>query len=55
MRGDVGKTTVVGPLLTLIVFRAGKPGMKFDLAVIGLVQVAALAYGTATVPAVVGP
>lgn len=36
---------VIGPLLTLIVFRAGKRGMKFDLAVIGLLQLAALLYG----------
>lgn len=36
---------ILGPLVTLIVFRAGKRGMKFDLAVIGIVQAAALAYG----------
>jgi hypothetical protein len=36
---------VVGPLLTLIIFRSGKKGLKFDLAVIALVQVAALVYG----------
>lgn len=41
----VGVDVVLGPLLTLIVFRSGKPGMTFDLAVIGIVQVAALAYG----------
>jgi hypothetical protein len=35
----------VGPLLTLIVFKSGKRGMKFDLTVIGLMQTAALAYG----------
>jgi hypothetical protein len=35
----------VGPLLTLIVFQSGKPGMKFDLTVIGLLQATALAYG----------
>ena len=35
----------LGPLLTLVVFKAGKPGMKFDLAVIALLQIAALAYG----------
>ena len=35
----------LGPLLTLIVFKSGKRGMKFDLTVIGLVQVAALIYG----------
>ena len=41
----VGVDVVLGPMLTLIVFKAGKPGMKFDLAVIGIVQVAALVYG----------
>ena len=35
----------LGPLLTLVVFKSGKPGMGFDLTVIGLLQVAALAYG----------
>lgn len=41
----VGVDIVMGPLLTLVVFRSGKPGLKFDLAVIGFVQLAALAYG----------
>ena len=41
----VGVDVTLGPLLTLIVFKSGKPGMKFDLTVIGLVQVAALVYG----------
>lgn len=36
---------VAGPILTLLVFRAGKPGMKFDLAIIAVLQVAFLAYG----------
>lgn len=37
---------VLGPLLTLLVFKAGKPGLRFDLTVIGLVQAIALAGGT---------
>lgn len=41
----VGVDVTIGPLLTLVVFRAGKPGLRFDLAVIALVQVAALLYG----------
>jgi hypothetical protein len=41
----VGIDIVIGPLLTLIVFRAGKSGMRFDLAFIGTCQVAALLYG----------
>lgn len=36
---------VIGPLLTLIVYRHGKPSLKFDLAVIALLQIAFLAYG----------
>ena len=45
----VGVDVVLGPLLTLIVFKSGKPGMKFDLAVIGTLQVAALVYGLSVV------
>jgi len=41
----VSVDVVLGPLLTLIVFKSGKRGMKLDLTLIGLVQVAALAYG----------
>lgn len=36
----------IGPLITMIIFRAGKPGLKFDLATIAVLQVAALSYGT---------
>lgn len=36
---------VLGPLLTLVVYRAGKKGLRFDLTVIGLLQAGALAYG----------
>ena len=41
----VGVDLILGPLLTLIVFKAGKPGLKFDLAMIALVQVLALSWG----------
>jgi hypothetical protein len=34
-----------GPLLTLLVFRPGKPGLRFDLEAIALVQTAAFLYG----------
>lgn len=40
---------VLGPLLTLIIFKSGKKGLKFDLSVIALFQVAALVYGTAVI------
>lgn len=36
---------IIGPLLTLIVFKTGKPSLRFDLICIALVQIAALAYG----------
>jgi hypothetical protein len=35
----------IGPLLTLLVYRHGKPGMRFDLAVIALLQASFFAYG----------
>ena len=45
----VGVDVTLGPLVTLIVFRRGKPGLKFDLAFIGLVQCASLTYGLSVV------
>lgn len=42
----VGVDMVLGPLLTLIVYKHGKPGLKIDLSVIAMVQIAALVYGT---------
>lgn len=36
---------ILGPLLTLIIFKAGKPGLKFDLSMIALVQALALSWG----------
>jgi hypothetical protein len=41
----VAVDVIVGPLITLIVFRSGKRGLKFDLAVIATMQIAALVYG----------
>src|SRR5471032_315728 len=41
----VGVDVVLGPLITLVIFKAGKKGLKFDLAVIASLQLAALAYG----------
>jgi hypothetical protein len=35
----------LGPLITLIIFKPGKWGLRFDLTVIGVLQVAALVYG----------
>jgi len=47
----IGVDLVLGPLLTLIVFKQGKPGLKFDLSFIAAVQLAALAYGSYTLHA----
>ena len=44
----VGIDVVLGPLLTLVVFKSGKKTLKFDLAVIALLQIAALVYGVST-------
>lgn len=42
----VGVNLVLGPLLTLIVYTPGKPGLKLDLILIGLAQMVALTWGT---------
>lgn len=44
-----GIDILAGPLLTLVVYKAGKKSLKFDLAVIALAQVAFLAGGLWTV------
>jgi hypothetical protein len=41
----IGVDVVLGPLLTLIVFKADKPSLRFDLSVIVFLQFVALAYG----------
>ncbi|HMM68647.1 MAG TPA: TfpX/TfpZ family type IV pilin accessory protein [Dokdonella sp.] len=41
----LGVAIVLGPMLTLILFKSGKKGMLFDLCMIGFVQTAALVYG----------
>lgn len=38
----------LGPILTLILYRKGKPGMKLDIAVVLTVQIAAFALGAWT-------
>ena len=40
---------VLGPSLTLIIFKQGKKGLKFDVAVILLMQLSALVWGVKTV------
>lgn len=45
MRIIVAVDLILGPCLTLIVFKAGKPGMRNDLIMIGLFQAICLAAG----------
>lgn len=41
----VGVDVVLGPAITLVIYRLGKKGLRFDLAVIAVLQVSALVYG----------
>jgi hypothetical protein len=41
----IGVDVVLGPLMTLVVYDPAKKSLRFDLAVIATLQVAALAYG----------
>lgn len=45
----MGIDLVLGPLITLVVFKSGKKGMRFDLCVIALLQTCALVYGMSVV------
>lgn len=49
MRIVIGVDLVLGPMLTMVVFKAGKPGLKFDLAVIGTLQASCLLAGVLVV------
>lgn len=40
---------ILGPLLTLVVFKPLKPTLKFDLSIIAIIQIAALTYGIHTI------
>ncbi|MCF6287854.1 MAG: hypothetical protein L3J53_01280 [Proteobacteria bacterium] len=40
---------IIGPLLTFVVYKKHKSSLKFDLSVIVLLQIAALAYGSYTI------
>ena len=44
IRVVIGVDIFIGPLLTLVVYRAGKPSLKFDLTAIIAVQLAALFF-----------
>ena len=41
----IGVDVAIGPLLTLVIFDTRKKSLQFDLSVIALLQIAALAYG----------
>jgi hypothetical protein len=41
----IGVDVTLGPLITLVIFKQGKPGLKFDLSVIAVLQIVALSYG----------
>ncbi|MEK7990414.1 MAG: hypothetical protein VSS52_005360 [Thiotrichaceae bacterium] len=43
----IGVDAVLGPVMMLILFKPGKPGLKFDIAVILIVQIFALTSATA--------
>ena len=45
----VGVDVALGPLLTFVVFKSGKKGLRFDLSVIALLQLSALIYGASVV------
>lgn len=44
----VGIDVILGPLLTLIIFKQGKKYLRLDLTIIALVQICALSYGVWT-------
>ena len=45
----VGVDLILGPALTLVLFRPRKPGLLFDLSVIVAIQLTALVYGTTVI------
>ncbi len=49
LRVLIGVDLVVGPALTLILFKPGKRGLLFDLCFIACVQAAALVYGVTVI------
>jgi len=44
----VGVDVVLGPALTLVVFKTGKPGLKRDLSIIAAIQIIGFIYGANT-------
>jgi len=48
LRVLIGVDLIIGPALTLLVYKPNKPGLRFDLATIAVLQLVALVYGTVT-------
>lgn len=44
----IGIDIILGPALTLVIFKSGKKSLKFDLLIIAILQLSAMAYGVAT-------
>jgi hypothetical protein len=49
LRVLVGVDLILGPMLTLILFRPGKRGLALDMTMIALIQLSALLYGTSVI------
>ena len=49
LRVLIGVDLILGPTLTLILFRPRKPGLVFDLSIIATIQLAALVFGTTVI------
>ena len=45
----LGVDIIMGPVMTLVVYKQGKPGLMLDLCIIVILQFAALTYGISTV------
>lgn len=45
----LGVDIILGPLLTLVVFKPGKPGLKTDMAIIIVIQLSAFIYGASVI------
>ncbi len=45
----IGVDLIIGPLLTLILYKPNKPGLVFDLSIIAVIQLSALIYGTTVI------
>ncbi len=45
----IGVDLIVGPVLTLILYKPNKPGLLLDLSIIAIIQLTALLYGTTVI------